>query len=81
LRRLRKIIKYSFWIVLGLITVGALYGWVLYRGIRNLAVEDHACGRCDRDSGRSPVQQPPSPVLKARLDHALDLYNAATCMP
>jgi uncharacterized SAM-binding protein YcdF (DUF218 family) len=76
IRRLRKIIKYSFWIVLGVIAVGALYGWALYRDIRNLAIEDHAhAADAIVILGAAQYNGRPSPVLKARLDHALELYN------
>jgi uncharacterized SAM-binding protein YcdF (DUF218 family) len=74
--RLRKILKYSFAIVLAVIAVGVLYGWVLYRDIRNLAIEDHAhAADAIVILGAAQYNGRPSPVLKARLDHALDLYN------
>ena len=75
-RRLRKIIKYLSLIVIALIAAGTLYGWVLYRNIRNLAVEDHAhAADAIVILGAAQYNGRPSPVLKARLDHALELYN------
>jgi len=75
-RRLRQIIKYLSLIVIAMIAAGTLYGWVLYRNIRNLAVEDHAhAADAIVILGAAQYNGRPSPVLKARLDHALELYN------
>jgi len=73
---IRKILKYSFWIVLGLVAMATLYGWSLYRDIRNLAVRDDA-HKADAIVvlGAAQYNGHPSPVLKARLDHALALYK------
>jgi uncharacterized SAM-binding protein YcdF (DUF218 family) len=73
---IRRILKYGLWIVLGVVTVCLLYGWSLYRDIRRLAGQD---GAHSADAivilGAAQYNGRPSPVLKARLDHALDLYR------
>jgi len=73
---IRRILKYSFWIVLGVVIAATLYGWSLYRDIRNLAVRDDA-RKADAIVvlGAAQYNGHPSPVLKARLDHALELYK------
>jgi uncharacterized SAM-binding protein YcdF (DUF218 family) len=73
---IRKILKYGLWVALGLIVVGLLYGWSLYRDIRKLAEEDqtHAADAIVI-LGAAQYNGRPSPVLKARLDHARDLYR------
>jgi uncharacterized SAM-binding protein YcdF (DUF218 family) len=73
---IRRILKYGLWIVLGLVSVCLLYGWSLYRDIRRLAGQD---GAHSADAivilGAAQYNGRPSPVLKARLDHALELYR------
>jgi uncharacterized SAM-binding protein YcdF (DUF218 family) len=73
---IRRIIKYSFWIVLAVAIAAILYGWSLYRDIRSLAVQDEAhAADAIVILGAAQYNGHPSPVLKARLDHALDLYR------
>jgi uncharacterized SAM-binding protein YcdF (DUF218 family) len=76
MRWLRKLFKYGFWIGLGLAAAAIVYGWSLYRNIRNLAAQDDAhSADVIVILGAAQYNGHPSPVLKARLDHALDLYN------
>jgi uncharacterized SAM-binding protein YcdF (DUF218 family) len=73
---IRKILKLSFWIFLGVIIAGALYGWSLYRDVRSLASRDDAhAADAIVILGAAQYNGRPSPVLKARLDHALELYS------
>lgn len=73
---IRKILKYGFWIFLGAIVAGTIYGWSLYRDIRALAAVDNAhAADAIVILGAAQYNGHPSPVLKARLDHALELYN------
>jgi vancomycin permeability regulator SanA len=73
---IRKILKYGLWIVLGVVTIGLLYGWSLYRDIRQLAKQDSAhAADAIVVLGAAQYNGRPSPVLKARLDHALELYR------
>ena len=73
---IRKILKYGLWIVIGVVILSLLYGWSLYRDIRSLAVQDQAHSA---DAivvlGAAQYNGRPSPVLKARLDHAFELYR------
>jgi uncharacterized SAM-binding protein YcdF (DUF218 family) len=73
---IRKILKYGLWIVIGVVALSLLYGWSLYRDIRRLAVQDQAHSA---DAivvlGAAQYNGRPSPVLKARLDHAYELYR------
>lgn len=73
---IRKILKYGFWFILGVLFAAAVYGWSLYQDIRSLAAQDNAH---EADAililGAAQYNGHPSPVLKARLDHALELYN------
>jgi uncharacterized SAM-binding protein YcdF (DUF218 family) len=73
---IRKLLRYAFWVVLAVVGVSILYGWSLYRNIRSLAEQDEAH---EADAivvlGAAQYNGHPSPVLKARLDHALDLYR------
>jgi uncharacterized SAM-binding protein YcdF (DUF218 family) len=73
---IRRILKYGLWIVLGVVAVCLLYGWSLYRDIRRLAGQDSAhAADAIVILGAAQYNGRPSPVLKARLDHALDLYR------
>jgi len=73
---IRRILRYTFWVLLGVIAVAMLYGWSLYRNIRSLAVKDEAhAADAIVVLGAAQYNGHPSPVLKARLDHALDLYK------
>jgi uncharacterized SAM-binding protein YcdF (DUF218 family) len=73
---IRRILKYGLWIVIGLVTLSLLYGWSLYRDIRRLAEQDKAhAADAIVILGAAQYNGRPSPVLKARLDHALDLYR------
>jgi uncharacterized SAM-binding protein YcdF (DUF218 family) len=73
---IRRILKYGLWIVLGIVAVCLLYGWSLYRDIRRLAGQDSAhAADAIVILGAAQYNGRPSPVLKARLDHALDLYR------
>jgi len=73
---IRKILKYGLWIVLGVVTIGLLYGWSRYRDIRQLAKQDSAhAADAIVVLGAAQYNGRPSPVLKARLDHALELYR------
>lgn len=73
---IRKILKYSIRIVLAIVIAAVLYGWSLYRDIRNLAARDEAhLADAIVILGAAQYNGHPSPVLKARLDHALELYK------
>ena len=73
---IRRILKYGLWIVLGVVVICFLYGWSLYRDIRRLAEQDKAhAADAIVILGAAQYNGHPSPVLKARLDHALDLYR------
>ena len=73
---IRRILKWSFRIVLAVAVVMIVYGWSLYRQIRNLAVLDEAqAADAIVILGAAQYNGHPSPVLKARLDHAVDLYR------
>jgi len=73
---IRRILRYSFRIVLGIAIAAALYGWSLFRDIRRLAVQDEArAADAIVILGAAQYNGHPSPVLKARLDHALELYR------
>ena len=72
----RTILRRSFRIVLVFAIALGLYGWSLYRQIRNLAVLDQAhAADAIVILGAAQYNGHPSPVLKARLDHAVDLYR------
>ena len=61
---------------MGVLVAGTIYGWSLYRDIRNLATLDNAqAADAIVILGAAQYNGHPSPVLKARLDHALELYN------
>jgi uncharacterized SAM-binding protein YcdF (DUF218 family) len=71
-----KLIKWgTLMAMIALAAVGA-YFFYLYREIRDVAVHDDAM-RADAIVvlGAAQYNGRPSPVLKARLDHALELYN------
>jgi uncharacterized SAM-binding protein YcdF (DUF218 family) len=73
------IIRFIKWgTILGLVALGGLllYFNHLYREIRDLAVRDDAHpADVIVVLGAAQYNGRPSPVLKARLDHALELYN------
>jgi len=73
---IRRILKYSFWIVFAVFLAAVLYGLSLYRQIRILAVVDEAhAADAIVILGAAQYNGHPSPVLKARLDHAVELYR------
>jgi uncharacterized SAM-binding protein YcdF (DUF218 family) len=73
---IRRLLRYAFWVVLGVVGVAMLYGWSLYRNIRSQAAQDEAqAADAIVVLGAAQYNGRPSPVLKARLDHALDLYR------
>jgi len=75
--RIRKVLKYAAWIFIGVVLAGVVYGWSLYREIRSLASRDDAhAADAIVILGAAQYNGHPSPVLKARLDHALELYSA-----
>ncbi|HLQ78918.1 MAG TPA: YdcF family protein [Terriglobia bacterium] len=73
---MRRILKYAGWTFLGLLFVGVLYGWSLYVNIRSLAAKDdvHAADAIVV-LGAAQYNGHPSPVFRARLDHAKQLYD------
>jgi uncharacterized SAM-binding protein YcdF (DUF218 family) len=70
-----RFVKWGIFIALGLFVLVALYWGYLYRQIRQSAGVDEAQ---PADAivvlGAAQYNGRPSPVLKARLDHAFDLY-------
>ena len=73
---IRRILRYTFWVLLVIVGVAMIYGWSLYRNIRSLAGKDEAhAADAIVVLGAAQYNGHPSPVLKARLDHALDLYK------
>jgi uncharacterized SAM-binding protein YcdF (DUF218 family) len=73
------IVRFIKWgSLIGLLTLGALFLYFnhLYRAIRDVAVHDDAhAADAIVVLGAAQYNGRPSPVLKARLDHALELYN------
>jgi uncharacterized SAM-binding protein YcdF (DUF218 family) len=73
---IRKVLRSGLWIFLAIVVAGLLYGWTLYSSIRSLAVHDEAhTADAILVLGAAQYNGRPSPVLKARLDHALQLYS------
>jgi uncharacterized SAM-binding protein YcdF (DUF218 family) len=71
-----RLIKWS--VLLGLIVVIALFSYFayVYQQVREVAVRDEAQpAAAIVVLGAAQYNGRPSPVLKARLDHALDLYK------
>jgi uncharacterized SAM-binding protein YcdF (DUF218 family) len=71
-----RVIKWGTVLVLAFVIAVSLYGVYLYRQIRSQAVIDEA-RKADAIVvlGAAQYNGRPSPVLKARLDHANDLYQ------
>jgi uncharacterized SAM-binding protein YcdF (DUF218 family) len=62
-------------VIIGLVALGSYWGY-LYRQIRNCAVRDEAhAADAIVILGAAQYNGRPSPVFKARLDHALELYR------
>jgi uncharacterized SAM-binding protein YcdF (DUF218 family) len=72
----RRILKWAAWaIVLLLVSIG-LYWVYLYREVRSSAMHDEAkVSDVIIVLGAAQYNGRPSKILKARLDHALELYN------
>ena len=72
-----RVFKWGTLLGLGVIVAISIYGIYLYSQIRDYAVRDEAQ---PADAivvlGAAQYNGRPSPVLKARLDHAYDLYKA-----
>ncbi len=72
-----RVFKWGTLLGLGVIVTIAIYGMYLYIQIRDYAVRDEAQ---PADAivvlGAAQYNGRPSPVLKARLDHAYDLYKS-----
>src|SRR5437660_7091075 len=72
-----RVVKWGTLLGLGIIVAIAIYGIYLYSQIRDYAVRDEAQ---PADAivilGAAQYNGRPSPVLKARLDHAYDLYKS-----
>ena len=76
IRMVRRILKYALLLVAAIVVVCLAYSWSLYRDIRSLAIEDNArVADAIVILGAAQYNGHPSPVLKARLDHAFKLYN------
>ncbi len=75
IRYFPRILKWGFLLGIALTVALAIYWTYLYRQIRDSAVRDEA-QQADAIIvlGAAQYNGRPSPVLKARLDHALDLY-------
>jgi uncharacterized SAM-binding protein YcdF (DUF218 family) len=73
---IRRLFKWGTLLGLLLVLAGVAYGAYLYGQIRNSAVRDEA-QHADVIVilGAAQYNGRPSPVLKARLDHAFDLYR------
>src|SRR5215831_1180017 len=71
-----RLVKWGFLLALvGIIGIAG-YGWHLYQEIRDSAVHDEArAADAIVVLGAAQYNGRPSPVLKARLDHALELYK------
>jgi uncharacterized SAM-binding protein YcdF (DUF218 family) len=73
---IRRLAKWGSVVGLLFLVVLTVYGTYLYRQIRDSAVRDEAM---PADAivvlGAAQYNGRPSPTLKARLDHALDLYK------
>jgi len=73
---IRKTLKILFWIFLASAVAGAIYGLSLYKDIRRLATFDDAhAADAIIVLGAAQYNGHPSPVLKARLEQAFNLYN------
>jgi uncharacterized SAM-binding protein YcdF (DUF218 family) len=71
-----RLLKFTAAAVAALFLVVALYWGYLYRQIRNSAVRDEAhAADAIVVLGAAQYNGRPSPVLKARLDHAFDLHS------
>lgn len=65
------------WFVLGaLVVVVAYAGWAASEVVRNVAADDRETTDAIVVLGAAQYDGTPSPVLRARLDHARDLYRA-----
>lgn len=71
-----RVFKWGTLLGIALLVLVAVYGTYLYREIRELAVRDEV-QKADAIVvlGAAQYNGRPSPVLKARLDHAYDLYQ------
>src|SRR5688572_18970195 len=70
-----RLFKWGSFIAIGLIVIVAVYWGYLYREIRRSAEHDEARpGDAIVVLGAAQYNGRPSPVFKARLDHAFDLY-------
>src|SRR5207248_6913224 len=72
-----RVFKWGTLLGLGVIVTIAIYGMYLYIQIRDYAVRDEAqTADAIVVLGAAQYNGRPSPVLKARLDHAYDLYKS-----
>ena len=72
-----RVFKWGTLLGLGVIVTISIYGMYLYSQIREYAVRDEAqAADAIVVLGAAQYNGRPSPVLKARLDHAYDLYKA-----
>lgn len=69
--------RIRIWLLLGLLVVVIImYGLTIYSAIRGQATRDEArSSDCIVVLGAAQYNGRPSPVLKARLDHTVNLYN------
>jgi uncharacterized SAM-binding protein YcdF (DUF218 family) len=71
-----RFIKWGALAAIALLIAGALYSAYLYRQIRDVAMRDEArAADAIVVLGAAQYNGRPSPVLKARLDHVLDLLG------
>src|SRR5260370_21255263 len=72
-----RVFKWGSLLGIALVITISIYGIYLYRQIRDYAVRDEAqAADAIVVLGAAQYNGRPSPVLKARLDHAYDLYRA-----
>jgi uncharacterized SAM-binding protein YcdF (DUF218 family) len=72
----KRVLKWGAALTLFMMVALAGYGWYVYRQVRDTAEHDNAhMADAIVIMGAAQYEGRPSPVLKARLDHALTLYR------
>ena len=78
-RRRRRMLRWPFRLVVGLVGSSCVYvGVTFVQVLVGLARRRPGPADAHRRAGCRPVRRRPSPVLQARLDHALELYGTAS---
>ena len=75
---IRRILRYTFWVLLAIVGVAMIYGWSLYRNIRSLAGKDEAhAADAIVVLGAAQYNGHPSPVLKqGSITHSISTSAA-----